>query len=172
MRKRGRPPTLDPLRRYVSFRTLQPRGQWGAVRKSLQALIESASPAVARAEASRCVGLDADALREAAEYLQLQNRKLYESEAYLAPGEWERRSRLVTIKVTDCEFEVLSSLAELTGLTKSQFMRLVLAGTAPELGRGAVKVRRATPSRNQPTENTTEDNRFVRGELFPIGEYR
>ena len=76
-------------------------------------------------------------LRKAAEYLQLQYRKLHESEAYLSPGEWERRSRLVTIKVTDFEFEMLSSLAEVTGLTKSQLMRLALAGKALELGRGA-----------------------------------
>ncbi|MDE2770718.1 MAG: hypothetical protein OXI44_06045 [Bacteroidota bacterium] len=134
---------LDPLRRFVSFRTLQPRGQWGAVRKSLQELIESASPAAVRTEASRCIGLDADALREAAEYLQLQYRKLHESEAYLAPGEWERRSRLVTIKVTDYEFEALSSLAEVTGLTKSRLMRLALAGTG---ARGGESVpRRAIP---------------------------
>ena len=32
------------------------------------------------------VNLVADALREAAEYLQLQYRKLHESEAYLSPG--------------------------------------------------------------------------------------
>ena len=101
-----------------SFRTLQPRGQWGAVRKSLQELIESASPAAVQAKASRCIGLDAGALRKAAEYLQLQYRKLHESEEYLSPGEWERRSRLVTIKVTDVESEALSSLAEVTGLTK------------------------------------------------------
>ena len=170
MGKRGRPPAPDPLRRYVSFRTLQPRGQWGAVRKSLQELIESASPAAAQAKASRCIGLDADALREAAEYLQLQYRKLHESEAYLSPGEWERRSRLVTIKVTDFEFEALSSLAEVTGLTKSQLMRLALAGKAPELGRGAVKVPRAAPPRNQTTENTPEEDRFVQGELFSDDE--
>ena len=91
------------------------------------------------------VNLDADALREAAEYLQLQYRKLHESEAYLAPGEWERRPRLVTIKVTDFEFEALSSLAEVTGLTKSRLMRLALAGKAHEPGRGAVKVPRAAP---------------------------
>ena len=145
MRKRGRPPAPDPLRRYVSFRTLQPRGQWGAVRKALQKLIESASPAAVWTEASRCIGLDADALREAAEYLQLQYWKLHESEAYLAPGEWERRPRLVTIKVTDFEFEALSSLAEVTGLTKSRLMRLALAGKAHEPGRGAVKVPRAAP---------------------------
>ena len=129
MIKRGRPPAPDPLRRYVSFRTLQPRGQWGAVRKLLQELIESASPAAVRAKASRCIGLDADVLREAAEYLQLQYRKRIGGV-----------SRLVTIKVTDFEFEALSSLAEVTGLTKSQLMRLALAGKAPELGRGAVKV--------------------------------
>ncbi len=123
-------------------------------------------------EASRCIGLDADALREAAEYLQLQYRKLHESEAYLSPGEWERRSRLVTIKVTDFEFEALSSLAEVTGLTKSQLMRLALAGKAPELGRGALSPPRAAPSRNQTTENTPEDDRFVQGELFPHDEYR
>ena len=172
MRKRGRPPAPDPLRRYVSFRTLQPRGQWGAVRKSLQELIESASPAAVQAEASRCIGLDADALREAKEYLQLQYRRLHESEAYLDPGEWERRSRLVTIKVTDVEFEALSSLAEVTGLTKSRLMRLALAGKALELGRGAVKMPRAAPPRNQITENTTEDDRFVQGELFSDDEYR
>jgi hypothetical protein len=141
------------------------------VRKSLQELIESASPATVRAEASRCIGLDTDALHEAAEYLQLQYRKLHESEAYLAPGGWERRSRLVTIKVTDFEFEALSSLAEVTGLTKSQLMRLALAGKAPELGRGAVKVPRAPPPRNQTTENTAADDQFVQGELFSNGEY-
>lgn len=172
MGKRGRPPAPDPLRRYVSFRTLQPRGQWGAVRKSLQELIESASPTAVRAEASRCIGLDADALREAAGYPQLQYRKLHESEAYLAPGEWERRSRLVTIKVTDFEFKALSSFAEVTGLTKSRLMRLALAGKVPELGRGAVKVPCATPPRNQTTENTAEDDRFVQGELFSDDEYR
>ena len=172
MRKRGRPPAPESLRRYVSFRTLQPRGQWGAVRKSLQELIESASPAAVQAEASRCIGLDADALREAAEYLQLQYRKLHESETYLAPGEWERRSRLVTIKVTEFEFEALSSLAEVTGLTKSRLMRLALAGKAPELGRGAVKVPHAAPPRNQMTENTAENDRFVQGEQFSHDEYR
>lgn len=166
MGQRGRPPAPVPLRRYVSFRTLQPRGQWGAVRKSLQELIAAASPAAVQAEASRCIGLDGGALREATEYLQLQYRKLHESEAYLAPGEWERRSRLVTIKVTDFEFEALSSLAEVTGLTKSQLMRLALAGKGLELGRGAVKVPRAAPSQNPPTENTTGDDRFVQGELF------
>jgi len=77
------------------------------------------------------VNLDANVLREAAEYLQLQYRKLHESEAYLSPREWEGRSRLVTIKVTDFEFEALSSLAEMTGLTKSRLMCLALAGNAP-----------------------------------------
>ena len=77
------------------------------------------------------VNLDADALREAAEYLQLQYRKLHESEAYLSPREWEGRSRLVTIKVTDFEFEALSSLAEVTGLTKSRLMCLARARKAP-----------------------------------------
>ncbi|MCY3614597.1 MAG: hypothetical protein OXH03_05815 [Bacteroidetes bacterium] len=163
---------LDPLRRYVSFRTLQPRGQWGTVRNALQELIESASPAAVQAKAFRCVGLDADALREAAEYLQLQYRKLHESEAYLASGEWERRSRLVAIKVTELEFEALSSLTEVTGLTESRLMRLALAGKVPELGRGAVKVSRAAPSRNQKTENTAADDQFVQGELFSDEEYR
>ncbi len=51
-------------------------------------------------------------------------------------------------------------------------MRLALAGKALELGRGAVKVPRATPPRNQTTENTTEDDRFVQGELFSDDEYR
>ncbi|MXX58681.1 MAG: hypothetical protein F4Z37_06700 [Rhodothermaceae bacterium] len=77
------------------------------------------------------VNLDADALREAAEYLQLPYRKPHESEAYLSPGEWERRSRLVTIKVTNFEFEALSSLTEVTGLTKSRLMCLALARKAP-----------------------------------------
>ena len=164
MGQRGRPPALDPLRRYVSFRILQTHGQWGAVRKPLQELIAAASSAAVQAEASRCIGLCADALREATEYLQLQYRKLHESEAYLSPGEWERQSRLVTIKVTDFEFEALSSLAEVTGLTKSQLMRLALAGKSLELGRGAMKVPRAKPE--SPTENTTEDDRFVQGRLF------
>ena len=108
------------------------------MRTALQELIESASPAAVQAEAYRCIGLDADALREAAEYLQMQYRKPHESEAYLSPGEWEQRSRLVTIKVTNFEFEALSSLAEVTGLTKSRLMRLALAGKVPEPGRGAV----------------------------------
>ena len=77
----------------------------------------------------------------AAEYLQLQYRKLHESEAYL------------------------------TGLTKSQLMRLALAGKAPELGYGAVKVPRAAPPRNQTTENTAENDRFIQGELFSDDEY-
>ena len=141
------------------------------MRKSLQELIEAASPAAVQAEASRCVGLDADALREVAEYLQPQYRKLHKSEAYLSPGEWERRSRQVTIKVTDFEFETLSSLAEVTGVTKSQLMRLALAGKARALGRGAVKVPRAASPRNQTTENTTVDDRFVQSELFPHDEY-
>ena len=106
------------------------------------------------------VNLDADALRAAAEYLQLQYRKVHESKAYLAPGEWELRSRLVTIKVTDFEFEALSSLAEVTGLTKSQLMRLALAGKAP----------RAAPSRNQTTEKAAADDHFVQGELFSHNE--
>ena len=101
-----------------------------------QGVKRSTSPAAVQAEASRCVGLDADALREAAEYLQLQYRKLHESEAYLSSGKWERRSRLVTIKVTDFEFE-------------------------------AMKVSRAAPPQNQPTENTAADDCFVQGELFP-----
>ena len=161
MRSRGRPPAPEPLRRYVSFRTLQPRGPWGAVRKALQDLIESTSPASVQAEASIAIGLDADALRAAAEYLQVQYRKLHESEAYLSPGEWERRSRLVTIKVTDGEFEALSRLAEITGLTKSQLMRLALAGKVPELGRGAVKA-----------SVRSEDGRFVQGELFSDDDQR
>lgn len=102
----------------------------GAVRKSLQELIESASPAAVRAE------------------------------AYLSPGGWERRSRLMTIKVTDFEFKALSSLTEVTGLTKSQIMRL------------AVKVPRAAPLWNQTTENTPEDDHFVQGELFLDDGYR
>ena len=155
MRKRGRPPAPDPLRRFVSFRTMQPRGPWGAVRKSLRDLIASASPASVQAEASRSIGLDADALQEAKEYLQLQYRKMHEADAYLSPGEWERRSRLVTIKVTDTEFAALSRLAEVTGLTKSQLMRLALAGKMPELGRGAVKA-----------SVRSEDGRFAQGELF------
>jgi hypothetical protein len=73
----------------------------------------------------------------------------------------------VTIKVTDFEFEALSSLAEVTGLTKSRLMRLALAGKAPELGRGAVKVPRAAPPRNQ----TTENDHVVQGELFSGDEY-
>ena len=93
-------------------------------------------PAAVQASASRCIGLDADALQEAAEYLQLQYRKLHESEAYLSPREWERRSRLVTIKVTDFEFEALSSLAEVTGLTKSQIMRLRLLERRRSWGAG------------------------------------
>ena len=117
-------------------------------------------------------GGSADALREAAEYLQLQYRKLHESDAYLDPGEWERRSRLVTIKVADLEFEALSSLAEVTGLTKSRLMRLALAGKAHEPGRGAVKVPRAAPPRNQMTENTAGNDRFVQGELFSHDGYR
>ena len=60
----------------------------------------------------------------------------------------------MTIKVTDFELEALSSLAEVTGLTKFQIMRLALAGKALELGRGAVKVPRAAPLWNQTTENT------------------
>ena len=68
----------------------------------------------------------------------------------MAPGEWERRSRLVTIKVADFEFEALSSLAEVTGLTKSR--------------RGAVKVPRAAPESDN--REHPEDDRFVQGELF------
>ena len=78
----------------------------------------------------------------------------------------------MTIKVTDFEFEALSNLAEVTGLTKSQIMRLALAGKALELGRGVVKVPRAAPLRNQTTENTPKDDRFVQGELFSDDEYR
>ena len=89
------------------------------------------------------VNLDADALRAAAEYLQLQYRKLHGSEAYLSPREWERRSRLVTIKVTDFEFEALSSLAEVTGLTISRLMRLALAGKA--LRHTGIRQRRTPP---------------------------
>ncbi len=66
----------------------------------------------------------------------------------------------MTIKVTDFEFEALSSLAEVTGLTKSQIMRLT------------VEVSRAAPLWNQTTENTSEDDRFVQGELFLDDGYR
>ena len=159
MEKRGRPPAPEPLRRYVSFRTLQPRGPWGAVRKALQDLIESTSPAAVQADAARRTGLDPAALQAAKEYLQLQYRKLHESDAYLDPGEWERRSRLVTIKVTDFEFEALSNLAEITGLTKSQLMRLAFAGKTPELGRVGVKA-----------PGASEDGRCAQGELFSDGE--
>ena len=110
------------------------------------------------------VNLDADALREAAEYLQLQYRKLHESEAYLWPREWEGRSRLVTVKVTEFEFEALSSLAEVTGLTKSRLMRLALDGKAPELRCGAVIVRRAIPeseNREHPGERSLRTGRAV-----------
>ena len=50
-------------------------------------------------------------------------------------------------------------------------MRLALAGKAPELGYGAVKVPRAAPPRNQTTENTAENDRFIQGELFSDDEY-
>jgi hypothetical protein len=53
----------------------------------------------------------------------------------------------------------------------SRLMRLALAGKAPELGRGAVKMHPAAPPRNQTTENTAADDQFVQGELFSNGEY-
>ncbi|MDE2644763.1 MAG: hypothetical protein OXI05_02840, partial [Bacteroidota bacterium] len=110
------------------------------------------------------MGSGQDVVISVGEYLQLQYRKLHESEAYLAPGEWERRSRLVTIKVTDFEFEALSSLAEVTGLTTSQLMRLALAGKVLELGRGALSPPRATPesaNREHPRGRSLRPGRAV-----------
>ena len=61
-------------------------------------------------------------------------------------------------------YSLATDYNEVTGLTKSQLMRLALAGKSLELGRGAMKVPRAKPE--SPTENTTEDDRFVQGRLF------
>ena len=69
-------------------------------------------------------------------------------------------------------YSLATDYNEVTGLTKSQLMRLALAGKGLELGRGAVKMRRAPLTHDQPAENIPRTIALSRENCFRISNIR